>query len=123
MIESTSLGRGAYMQGDFDFQKGDVIKLLVGQAGVENTGQASSGGGGGTFVTTVTNQPLLVAGGGGIESLENRLANCDANTGTAGKNNQCYNPCANWAGGIDGNGAAEADSGNSGTVDVNCSMP
>ncbi|XP_028405580.1 uncharacterized protein LOC114528171 [Dendronephthya gigantea] len=108
-------GRGSYMQGDFDFAKGDVIKLLVGQAGVENTGQASSGGGGGTFVATATNQPLLVAGGGGgIESLENRLANCDANTGTTGKNNQCYTGCANWAGGVGGNGATVADNSNSG---------
>ena len=29
-------GRGAYMRGDFEFKKGDVIKILVGQQGKEN---------------------------------------------------------------------------------------
>ena len=103
------------MQGDFDLEEGDVIKLLVGQAGVENVGRNSAGGGGGSFVTTSRNEPLLVAGGGGgTESLTSRLPNCDANTGTSGKNNQCVSSCANWAGGVNGNGGLEADTGNSG---------
>ena len=29
-------GRGAYMRGDFDLTKGEVIKILVGQKGTEN---------------------------------------------------------------------------------------
>ena len=29
-------GRGAYMRGDFDLTKGEVIKILVGQQGTEN---------------------------------------------------------------------------------------
>ena len=29
-------GRGAYMRGDFDLMKGEVIKILVGQQGKEN---------------------------------------------------------------------------------------
>jgi hypothetical protein len=104
------------MQGDFDLEQGDVIKLLVGQTGVVNTGYTTSGGGGGTFVVTSTDTPLLVAGGGGgIESLTSRLANSDANTGTSGRNNQCVNSCENWAGGTAGNGGLEADTGNSGT--------
>ena len=103
------------MQGDFDLEEGDVIKLLVGQAGVENVGYTSSGGGGGTFVATSTNEPLLVAGGGGgIERVTSRLANCDASMGTSGKNNQCVNPCAHWSGGTNGHGGLEADNGNSG---------
>ncbi len=105
------------MQGDFDLEQGDVIKLLVGQTGVVNTGYSTSGGGGGTFVVTSTDTPLLVAGGGGgIESLTSRLANSDANTGTSGRNNQCASSCANWAGGTAGNGGLEADTGNSGTL-------
>ena len=29
-------GRGAYMRGDFDLMKGEVIKILVGQQGTKN---------------------------------------------------------------------------------------
>ena len=106
------------MQGDFELEEGDVIKLLVGQAGVVNTRHTTSGGGGGSFIATSTNTPLLVAGGGGgIESITaGRLANSDASTGTSGRNNQCANSCANWAGGVNGNGGLEADNSNSGTL-------
>ena len=103
------------MQGDFDLKQGDVIKLLVGQTGVVNSG-SSSGGGGGSFIATFTDTPILVAGGGGgIETLTTHLANSDANIGTLGRNNQCVSSCANWAGGVGGNGGLEADTSNSGT--------
>ena len=103
------------MQGDFDLTQGDVIKLLVGQKGVVNTGYTSSGGGGGTFVVTSNNIPMLIAGGGGgIESVTSRFANSDANTGTSGRYNQCASACGNWAGGVNGNGGSQADNGNSG---------
>ncbi len=108
-------GRGAYMSGDFDLKKGDVLKILVGQEGVKNTASQSSGGGGGTFVATSSNTPLIVAGGGGgIENLKTRLANCDATTATSGRINQCLNSCAVWPGGVNGSGALKAGTGNSG---------
>ncbi len=56
---SSARGRGAYMRGDFDLKKRDVLKILVGQEGVQNTQSISSGGGGGTFVATSSNSPLL----------------------------------------------------------------
>jgi hypothetical protein len=57
---------GATMRGDFNLNQGDVIKLLVGQAGTGGTQTEScSGGGGGSFVLTNANSPLIIAGGGG----------------------------------------------------------
>ena len=69
---------GATMQGDFTLEKNWVIRILVGQRGLEHntwgTGTADgfrrgSGGGGGSFVTKSphTNEAsiLVIAGGGG----------------------------------------------------------
>ncbi|XP_028411498.1 loricrin-like [Dendronephthya gigantea] len=112
---SIARGRGAYMRGEFNFEKGDVIKILVGQKAPVNTALSSSGGGGGSFVATSSNIPLIVAGGGGgVESLRNRMANCDANTRTSGRRNQCEHSCAIWSGGKNGSGALEADNSYSG---------
>ncbi len=112
---SSARGRGAYMSGDFDLNKRDVVKILVGQEGVKNNAGQSSGGGGGTFVATLSNTPLIVAGGGGgIENLKTRLANCDATTATSGRKNQCLKSCAVWPGGVNGSGALKADTSNSG---------
>jgi tripartite motif-containing protein 56 len=47
---SAARGRGAYMRGEFELNKGDVLKILVGQEGGINSRSQSSGGGGGTFV-------------------------------------------------------------------------
>jgi hypothetical protein len=115
---SSARGRGAYMRGDFHLNKGEVLKILVGQEGVKNSASSSSGGGGGTFVVTSSNYPLIVAGGGGgIERLGTRLKNCDASTETSGRKNQCRSSCAVWPGGANGNGASKADTSNSGEID------
>jgi hypothetical protein len=73
-------GKGAYVYGEFVLKAGDVLYILVGQAGVsKGWSDWGGGGGGGTFVakgTTATtykllagfNQyvtPLIVAAGGG----------------------------------------------------------
>ena len=106
---SVARGRGAYMGGEFDLSKGDVLKILVGQEGGKNTVRYSSGGGGGTFVVTSINTPLIVAGGGGgIQKLRIRLENCDASIETSGRKNQCQRGCAIWPGGFNGNGASTA---------------
>ena len=103
------------MSGEFDLNKGDVLKILVGQQGAVNTKSQSSGGGGGSFVATSSNTPLIVAGGGGgIENLKTRMANCDASVGTSGRKNQCQATCAIWPGGVNGRGATQADKDNSG---------
>ena len=114
---STGRGREAFIRGEFYFEKGDVIKILVGQSGPINTISESSGGGGGSFVATFSNTPLIVAGGGGgVERLMRRLANCDASTKTSGRRNECEESCAIWSGGKNGSGALQADSDNSGQL-------
>jgi hypothetical protein len=100
-------GRGASMAGDFDLDVGDVIHIIVGQAGVlspqGNTSNGGSGGGGGSFVwLDGAVLPLIAAGGGGGSGLQN---NGDPNfrgrggvagpNGTAARDNQ-------GAGGQDG---------------------
>lgn len=78
--------------GTFSLTQGDIIKIMVGQAG----GSASSGcsgskgaGGGGTFVTTNANSPLIVAGGGGGVSADSRNTNYNANpSNTSGSQGQ-----------------------------------
>ena len=59
-------GNGAVIVGDFNFGKGEIISILVGQAG-GNTINRNTGGGGGTFVykNPLSYNPLIAAGGGG----------------------------------------------------------
>ena len=89
-------GYGASMRGDFTLTGGEIIKILVGQNGVngthtQNTGQPGIGaGGGGTFVVRTpyddTASILVIAGGGGggaQTSWTNRRGD-GGNTGTSG---------------------------------------
>ena len=65
-------GRGAQIEGTFNFSKGDVFQIVVGGAGTANAG--NGGGGGGTFFVTADGTPLLIAGGGGgtrVDVLQN----------------------------------------------------
>jgi hypothetical protein len=76
-------GRGAKMVGTFDLVAGDVLKILVGQRGVNGASDADAGGGGGTFVVKVVSSggdlmsdgitrvtPLIIAGGGGGDAAD-----------------------------------------------------
>lgn len=56
-------GLGASMKGTFSVSPGEVLNILVGQAGFKGTG--GGGGGGGTFVVDTLNVPLIIAAGGG----------------------------------------------------------
>ena len=103
-------GRGARMIGTFRLNKGEVIRILVGQEGAINKATRSSGGGGGTFVVRGANTPLIIAGGGGgTESARSRYSGCDASTGSSG--NPGYK---SWSGGSNGHGAQTADANYSG---------
>ncbi len=62
-IDSGGVTNLPVVSAQFDLQKGDVIRILVGQAG-ENV-RFISGGGGGTYVTSAQLGLLLVAGGEG----------------------------------------------------------
>ena len=104
-------GLGASMKGQFTVTPGQVLSILVGQAGISNGSDA--GGGGGSFVATGT-VPLVVGGGGG--GATNNVGSCGANRnglnavittgGTASGNNLV-------AGGVNGNGGG-ASSGSGG---------
>jgi prepilin-type N-terminal cleavage/methylation domain-containing protein len=75
-VSDSNRGLGAKMQGDFALTSGQVIKIVVGQGGTQNTsGNTANGGGaggGGSFVwINGQTTPLIVAGGGGGGSIIN----------------------------------------------------
>jgi hypothetical protein len=94
-------GSGAIMSGTFTLNKGDIVKIAVGQKGVEYL--YTGGGGGGTFVTKNDNTPLIVAGGGGGSGTDGGSGKnaSTSSSGTVGNN-------ANYAGGTNGNGGQGA---------------
>ncbi|XP_035692660.1 keratin, type I cytoskeletal 9-like [Branchiostoma floridae] len=99
-------GRGAVVRGTFQLQKGEVLKILVGQEGGENKHSGGVGGGGGTFVTKTDNTPLIVAGGaGGGQNMRKKNSNSDGTTMTTGQ--RSAGGCPNFGGGTDGKGATE----------------
>ena len=103
-------GRGARMIGTFSLNKGEVIRILVGQEGGVSVRIKASGGGGGTFVVRGANTPLIIAGGGGgIQVAYSRHSGCDASTRSSG--NPGYK---SWLGGSNGHGAQTADANYSG---------
>ena len=111
---SSYRARGAKLIGNFKLEKGEILKILVGQIGSYNSPHTSSGGGGGTFVVSASNTPLIIAGGGGgIQSVTRAYGNSYASTGTSGKYN--YGGTS-WKGGSNGDGATEADGSNSGNI-------
>ena len=96
-------GLGAYIRGKFSLTKGNVIRILVGQIGGQETydvggGIYSGGGGGGTFVVLENgNAALIIAGGGGGRSrvAAYNASNNETDTftgiaGNAGANNAAY---------------------------------
>lgn len=100
-------GKGAYLSGDFTFTTGTVIKMIVGQKGVDTHSvtttdwdAAGAGGGGGTFVFFGVNDPLPImaaGGGGGGSTLAN--GNIHAVATTSGVAATIGAP-----GGVNGNG-------------------
>tara|TARA_B100001142_G_scaffold103055_1_gene105117 strand:- start:548 stop:4528 length:3981 start_codon:yes stop_codon:yes gene_type:complete len=125
-------GYGAQIEGDFDLEKGQIIKILVGQKGQEfgdglsTTGSAGGAGGGGTFVLkspyNSASSVLIIAGGGGGSSHHgNKSANAtqdinariinDTDTGGGG-GNASYN--VGGGGGLIGDGDGSTYSTGSG---------
>ncbi|XP_019646342.1 PREDICTED: E3 ubiquitin-protein ligase TRIM56-like [Branchiostoma belcheri] len=103
-------GRGAVLRGAFNLKKGETLKILVGQEGVENKMHWSVGGGGGTFVTRGDNTPLIIAGGGGGTGYKLQTHNplCDGTVSTTG--NKSYGGMlyeGGCSGGSNGQGATD----------------
>jgi hypothetical protein len=106
-------GHGAACTGTFNLTQGHVVQILVGQSGLNRSGNASNtsegSGGGGTFVALSDNTPLIVAGGGGGAGyLGNGL---NASTSTSGSSGAS---AGSGAGGINGGGGGGARSGTAG---------
>jgi len=114
-------GTGARIADTFSLTKGEVIRIVVGQAGA-NDGNAASSGGGGTFVvrsTGNTNADILViaGGGGGSEGDPTGRTIGNASTGTSGidgYNVSTYNVNGGGTAGTNGNGGNAAQSDNCG---------
>jgi hypothetical protein len=101
-------GFGARMRGDFTLTKGEIIRILVGQAGLNtNTTCGSSSGGGGTFVVkstgnTVQDILVIAGGGGGVGTTAGVRAGISGTTNNSGT----LSNGSNVAGGTSGNGGA-----------------
>ncbi len=107
---SSTPGRGAVIQGDFSLNAGQVIRILVGQKGQEQTinNQLGGGGGGGSYVVTNTNNILVIAGGGGGSGRYNGDNGSGGQTGPSGTNGLGANGAA---GGTNGNGGSNSGCG------------
>jgi hypothetical protein len=100
-------GCGAEISGTFALQAGQVIEMLVGQAGTSTTD--SGGGGGGTFVVRNGEKLAIAGGGGGVRNgatVSGRHASTGAN-GVPGSTSSSY-ATPNVAGGLNGAGGARA---------------
>ena len=112
----TMPGWGAKVSGDFYLQQGEVLKMLVGQVGSEETFSReynAGGGGGGTFISKEINEEcLIVAGGGGGCGADGPGSGAifnefDDNTGELGLGGECWDGNAGagfWGGGCYGFG-------------------
>ena len=102
-------GYGSQVSGSIALTKGHVIKIVVGQKGVDSNGSSScssssGGGGGGTFVYNSTTSTLLFAAGAGAGGAT-RTANSgirDASLTTTGKTSEGSSPGAGGSSGAGG---------------------
>ncbi|WP_317897578.1 T9SS type A sorting domain-containing protein [Aurantibacillus circumpalustris] len=114
-------GKGAYIYGEFNLTVGQVIKILVGQAGSPSTSSEDGGGGGGSYVTTSASVAMVVAGGGGggtsnlggcVGTQRNGLNASITTTATNGANGM-------GAGGVNGTGGTGTGGGAGGGFTTN----
>ena len=104
-------GGGARVKGDFSLTAGEVVRILVGNSGVNNTdNDCDRGGGGGTYVirspyNSNGSIAVIAAGGGGASNPYNGQGTGDRTNGTG-------DGCA----GKDGQGGTTATSGNGGSA-------
>ena len=117
-VDDSFRGRGAIIKGNFSFSKDSTLRVVVGQAGIENTGGNSGNGGGfgggGSFVwpsSSINQSSLLIAAGGGGGSSITNTGNIEfckglgGNDGTSG----LYSPSGILNNGTDGLNATYSD--------------
>ncbi len=112
-------GYGSRMTGDFNLTAGQVLKIVVGQRGLDGTQddyatatlpqEVGGSGGGASYVILSNNSALIVAGGGGGATTRLSYAGAiggDALTGTSGGSGVTASPGAGGADGTGGGGCA-----------------
>ena len=104
-------GLGSRMSGNFDLEQGEVLNILVGQMGIQESqysGGYAGGGGGGSFITKAPHNTdesiLIIAGGGGGSGTHEQgydaiVETYNSQTGPEGQ------------GGFEGGGYGEGNSG------------
>ena len=105
-IGQNTPGKGAYLAGSFTLTSGELIKILVGQAGESAIGDGGGGGGGGTFVAKGSGTPLIVAGGGGGGGGRSNQHGVNASLSTSGTST-ANNAGAPGQSGLGGSGGGE----------------
>jgi hypothetical protein len=100
--------RGIDISTTTTLNKGEVIKILVGQQGGLDNNWNLSGGGGGTFVVRDIKTPIIVAGGGG--------GNCGGNGSLGGS---LSGPYSDASSSTNGNGGIASLSGSTVTLLTN----
>lgn len=97
-------GLGAQMRGDFTLTKGEILRILVGQAGIDvTTTCGGAGGGGGTYVVRApfnnNDSILVIAGGGGAVGTDpGTRAGIGGTTSTSGTNSNGNNVAGGTSG-------------------------
>ena len=111
-------GAGAYAAGVLHLQAGDVISVVVGQAGLGQSSASNGGGGGGSFVVLDSgSQPLVIAGGGGGTREAVLQDGCDGRAdryGGVGSRSSETVTCAPSGDALGGGGSASSESWGSG---------
>jgi len=115
-------GNGAKMVGTFSLTAGQILKIVVGQQGIQENDYIvtyhAGGGGGGSFVYNNTSGTLLIAAGGGggngvsYPGYGAIITTTDVNTGSAG-NGGSIAQAGNSGAGFSGNGIV---GGHGGTI-------
>lgn len=101
-------GLGAYRFGEMSLTAGEVIRIIVGQAGTNGTSTHEGGGGGGSFVYRDATAELLCAagGGGGSSNSANGGVEAKGKDGVITEAATSGQGTAGGAGGTGGNGGA-----------------
>ena len=110
---NTNGGSGATVTGVFDVTAGQVIRYVVGEAGITTAG--SSAGGGGSTGVYIDTTLVMVAGAGGGGDNSNGAVGLGGNTGTAGDAGTGSGAGAGGTGG-NGGGANTNDSAGGGGI-------
>ena len=121
----SNAGDGARIKGDFSLTEGDVLRILVGQKGLQSStsGKYGNGGGGGTFVIKSpynSNASILVIAGGGGGSGHNCAGGnsyqhgTTLNTGRTGGSSNAGSGGSSGAGGSSGSSSSGGSNNSAG---------